>query len=136
MSKLNLLTYNQQRYSHKSVDYPDVNDVELLILLHYQQRSLDYHGVSNGTRTRDPEIKSFVLYQLSYEDKLVVLTGLQPVTWNLEDSYSDATELQNQIILWVKMDSNQQHLDLQSSALPLELFTQLINKLRISRKSC
>lgn len=81
-------------------------------------------------------LKICCCYQLSYEDKLVVLTRLQLVTRNLEDSCSNATELQNQLILWVKMDSNQQHLDLQSSALPLELFTQLINKLRISRKSC
>ena len=59
--KFNLLTHDQQRYSHKSVDYPDVNDVELLILLHFQQRSLDYHGVSDGTRTRDPQIKNLLL---------------------------------------------------------------------------
>ena len=43
-------------------------------------------------------LKVHCYYHLSYKDKLVVLTGLQPVTWNLEDSYSDATELQNQII--------------------------------------
>lgn len=51
--KFNLLTYDQQRHSYGLVGHPDVNDVELLILLHSQQRSLDYHGVSNGTRTRD-----------------------------------------------------------------------------------
>ena len=30
--KFNLLTHDQQRHSHGFVDYPDVNDVELLIL--------------------------------------------------------------------------------------------------------
>ena len=34
------LTYDQQRYSHKSVDYPDVNDDELLILLFIISRDL------------------------------------------------------------------------------------------------
>ena len=47
--KFNLLTHDQQRHSHGFVDYPDVNDVELLILLHSQQRSLDYHSVPYGT---------------------------------------------------------------------------------------
>ena len=67
------LTYDQQRYSHKSVDYPDVNDVELLILLHSQQRSLDYHGVPYGTRTRDPPIKSRMLSSLAEPTELMEL---------------------------------------------------------------
>ena len=71
--KFNLLTHDQQRYSHKSVDYPDVNDVELLILLHYQQRSLDYHGVPYGTRTRDPPIKSRMLSSLTEPTELMEL---------------------------------------------------------------
>ena len=38
--KFNLLTHDQQMYSHKSVDYPDVNDVELLILIFILSRDL------------------------------------------------------------------------------------------------
>ena len=71
--KFNLLTHDQQRHSHGFVDYPDVNDVELLILLHYQQRSLDYPGVPYGTRTRDPPIKSRMLSSLAEPTELMEL---------------------------------------------------------------
>lgn len=75
--KFNLLTHDQQRHSHGFVDYPDVNDVELLILLHYQQRSLDYHGVSDGTRTRDPQIKNLLLLPSELRRQISGSNGIQ-----------------------------------------------------------
>ena len=71
--KFNLLTHDQQRHSHGFAGYPDVNDVELLILLHSQQRSLDYHGVPYGTRTRDPPSKSGMLCSLAEPTGLMEL---------------------------------------------------------------
>ena len=41
--------------------------------IHSQQRSLDYHGVPYGTRTRDPPIKSRMLSSLAEPTELMEL---------------------------------------------------------------
>ena len=57
----------------------DLLIIQMLMMLsfsffiHSQQRSLDYHGVPYGTRTRDPPIKSRMLSSLVEPTELMEL---------------------------------------------------------------
>ena len=61
----------------------DLLIIQMLMMLsfsffiHSQQRSLDYHGVSDGTRTRDPQIKNLLLLPTELRRQISGSNGIQ-----------------------------------------------------------